>query len=199
MVTLVLYLIAALVVGAIVFGVAVLITGDDQGIEGDEPDGRAIPLPSTRPLGEGDISQVRFDTVVRGYRMAQVDAAFRRAAYDIGYKEELIQVLEAEVNALRDGRTEEADQLRRAREAAVSGASTDSPRPVHEMPVHELAIDLDDDLELDAADADKARDAKNADEADSTPKADDSDEADESVEADQAADEGAKPSSTVSQ
>jgi DivIVA domain-containing protein len=118
-----LLLIVALVVGAIVFGVAVLITGDDEGIEGHEPDGRAIPLPSTRPLGEGDVTQLRFDTVVRGYRMSQVDAALRRAAYDIGYKEELIQVLEAEVNALRDGREEDAESFRQAREAAISGAN----------------------------------------------------------------------------
>jgi hypothetical protein len=50
--------------------------------------------------------------------MAQVDQAIRRAAYDIGYKEELITVLEAEVTALRDGRTEDAEVLRKAREAA---------------------------------------------------------------------------------
>jgi DivIVA domain-containing protein len=133
---LLLLLIAALVVGAVVFGVAVLITGDDQGIEGHEPDGRAIPLPTTRPLGETDVTQLRFDTVIRGYRMAQVDAAFRRAAYDIGYKEELIQVLEAEVTALREGRTEDADALQQAREAAMSGAtSAENPIP--------LVIDLD--------------------------------------------------------
>ena len=50
--------------------------------------------------------------------MAQVDQALRRAAYDIGYKDELIGVLEAEVTALREGRTEDADVLRQAREAA---------------------------------------------------------------------------------
>jgi hypothetical protein len=51
-----LLLIAAVVVGAIVFGVAVLITGDDPGIEGNEPDGRSIPLPGTRPLAEGAVT-----------------------------------------------------------------------------------------------------------------------------------------------
>jgi hypothetical protein len=50
--------------------------------------------------------------------MVQVDQALRRAAYDIGYKDELIGVLEAEVTALREGRTLDADALRRAREAA---------------------------------------------------------------------------------
>jgi DivIVA domain-containing protein len=118
-----LVLIAAVVVGAIGFGVSLLITGDDPGIEGHEPDGRSVPLPSSRPLVEGDVNQLRFDTVVRGYRMNQVDTALRRAGYDIGYKEELIQVLEAEIKALREGRKEDADALRDARQAAASGAA----------------------------------------------------------------------------
>jgi DivIVA domain-containing protein len=126
-----LVLIAAVVVGAIGFGVSLLITGDDPGIEGHEPDGRSVPLPSSRPLVEGDVNQLRFDTVVRGYRMNQVDTALRRAGYDIGYKEELIQVLEAEIKALREGRPEDADALRDARLAAASGAgaTTSDPDP----------------------------------------------------------------------
>ena len=114
-----LVLVAALTVAAVVFGVTVLVTGNDPGLVPVEPDGRAVPLPGTRPLLEHDVSQVRFDTALRGYRMAQVDQALRRAAYDIGYKDELIEVLQAEVAALREGRTEDADQLRRARDAAL--------------------------------------------------------------------------------
>jgi hypothetical protein len=52
--------------------------------------------------------------------MSQVDQALQRAAYDIGYKGELIGVLEAEVLALREGRIGDADTLRRAREAAIA-------------------------------------------------------------------------------
>jgi hypothetical protein len=59
--------------------------------------------------------------------MAQVDAALRRAAYDIGYKEELIRVLQAEVDALRDGRLPDAEVLRRAREAAEVPVDDASP------------------------------------------------------------------------
>jgi DivIVA domain-containing protein len=110
---------AALVVGAVIFGITVLVTGSDPGLGQVEPDGRATPLPGTRPLLEGDVNDVRFDTGWRGYRMAQVDAALRRAAYDIGYKDELIGVLEAEVAALREGRMSDAEVLRRAREAAL--------------------------------------------------------------------------------
>ncbi|MER6596159.1 DivIVA domain-containing protein, partial [Micromonospora purpureochromogenes] len=99
-----LVLVIALTVAAVVFGVTVLVSGRDAGLAPAEPDGRAVPLPGSRPLREADVGEVRFDTALRGYRMAQVDQAMRRAAYDIGYKAELIGVLEAEVAALREGR-----------------------------------------------------------------------------------------------
>jgi DivIVA domain-containing protein len=115
-----LLLVVALTVAAVVFGVTVLVTGADPGLGEVEPDGRAVPLPGNRPLQESDLEKVRFDTALRGYRMAQVDQALRRAAYDIGYKDELIGVLQAEVAALRAGRISEADELRRAREEALA-------------------------------------------------------------------------------
>ena len=126
---LLLLLISALVVAGIAFGVIVLITGSDPGLAPSEPDGRAVPLPGTRPLAEADLTTVRFDTGLRGYRMAQVDAVIRRTAYDIGYKEELIGVLEAEVEALREGRVEHADALRRSREAATRAVTPARTRP----------------------------------------------------------------------
>lgn len=112
----------ALTAAAIVFGIAVLLTGDDEGLRPVEPDGVAVPLPNDRPLTERDLTEVRFDTALRGYRMAQVDAALRRAAYDLGYKEELINVLQAEVEALRAGRFADAEAMRRARQAALAPA-----------------------------------------------------------------------------
>jgi DivIVA domain-containing protein len=127
-----------LVVGAVGFAVALLLSGRDPGLQRVEPDGRAVPLPATRPLVEGDIDALRFDTVLRGYRMDQVDAALRRTGYDIGYKEELIQVLEAEVEALRDGRVEDADALRRARTAASRAVIVD-PAPVIAGPAPVMA------------------------------------------------------------
>jgi DivIVA domain-containing protein len=163
----VIWCIWALVIALVVFGVFTLVTGGDPALEPAEPDGVAVPLPGARPLVETDIEQVRFDLALRGYRMAQVDAAMRRAAYDIGYKDELIAVLEAEVAALRAGRTAEADQLASARGAAaapatrdaddlsdsrddpIEQASTDRPRPapVGERigDLHRFAVDDDDE------------------------------------------------------
>jgi DivIVA domain-containing protein len=144
---LLLLLVVALVVAAIVFGVTVMVSGNDSGLTPVEPDGRALPLPSDRPLGEEDVVRTRFDTALRGYRMSQVDQALQRAAYDIGYKGELIGVLEAEVLALREGRIGDADTLRRAREAAIAppvvtpaGSAGDEPPP---PPDREPVIELD--------------------------------------------------------
>ncbi|MFC7528056.1 DivIVA domain-containing protein [Actinoplanes sp. GCM10030250] len=137
---LLLFIVVALVVATIVFGVTVLLSGGDSGLAPVEPDGRAVPLPGDRPLGEKDLSLTRFDTAWRGYRMAQVDQALQRAAYDIGYKGELIGVLEAEVAALREGRTEDADALRKAREAAA--APTPPPAGPGTEPAEGAVIEL---------------------------------------------------------
>jgi hypothetical protein len=129
-----LLLVIAVTVGAVVFGVMTLVTGGDPGLRPAEPDTRAKPLPSDRPLVEGDIGRVTFDVAWRGYRMDQIDQTLRRLAYDIGYKSELIEVLEAEITALREGRLEDADNLARTRAAALSAKTTvTEPEPVAEL------------------------------------------------------------------
>ncbi|GIG58333.1 hypothetical protein Lfu02_27050 [Longispora fulva] len=122
---LLLLLVVALVAGGIVFGVAALMTGSDPGLADVDPDGHAVPLPGDRPLAEPDLSELRFDTGLRGYRPDQVDAAIERLSYDVGYKQELISVLESEVSALRAGRGADADALRDARQkSSVSSAAS---------------------------------------------------------------------------
>jgi DivIVA domain-containing protein len=143
MVQLLLLTVGALVVGAIGFGVAVLVSGAERGLQPVEPDGRALALPASRPLVESDFARTRFDTAIRGYRMAQVDTALRRAAYDIGYKQELIGVLEAEVAALREGRTDDADALRSARESALRSIADDQAAPGGGEAVDIEPIDFD--------------------------------------------------------
>jgi DivIVA domain-containing protein len=148
---LLLFIVVAVVVAAIVFGVTVMLGGGDSGLTPVEADGRAVPLPTDRPLGEDDMGQTKFDVVWRGYRMAQVDQALQRAAYDIGYKGELIGVLEAEVTALREGRLADADVLRKAREAAIAPVEPAEaaleegmvvlPAPATELTAKELAVE----------------------------------------------------------
>jgi DivIVA domain-containing protein len=132
MATLFLVLVVVLVLAALVFGVISMLSGDDPGLSPVEPDGRSRPLPNNRSLSELDLKEVRFDLTLRGYRMSQVDRVLRRTAYDLGYKDEMIAVLEAEVTALRDGRTEDAELLRKARESAANPAiaATSDGEPV---------------------------------------------------------------------
>jgi DivIVA domain-containing protein len=125
--TLLLVLVVVLVAGGLVFGIITLLSGDDPGLSPVDPDGRARPLPNNRSLTENDLKRVRFDLALRGYRMSQVDRVLRRTAYDVGYKDEMIAVLEAEVSALRDGRREDADLLRKARESAAMPSAPAQP------------------------------------------------------------------------
>jgi DivIVA domain-containing protein len=118
--TVLLILVVVLVIAGLVYGVVTLLAGDDPGLSPADPDGRARPLPNNRSLTEFDLKAVRFDVGLRGYRMGQVDRVLRRTAYDIGYKDEMIAVLEAEVIALREGRVEDAELLRKARESAAA-------------------------------------------------------------------------------
>jgi DivIVA domain-containing protein len=165
-----LLLVVALVAAAIVFGVAAIITGGDPGLQPSEPDDRFRTLPGDRPLSEEDITVVRFDTAIRGYRMEQVDRAMSRIGYDLGYKDELIRALEAEVNALREGRDDEADVLR-DRRLAAAGITPErlpaaDPEPVGqtidlgEVPTTEPADDLADDVADDLADDREAAPAR---------------------------------------
>jgi DivIVA domain-containing protein len=155
--TVLLVLVVVLVVAALIFGVVSLLTGEDPGLGAAEPDGRAAPLPNNRSLTEDDIKTVRFDVTWRGYRMSQVDRILRRTAYDIGYKNEMIAVLEAEVIALREGRAEDADLLRKAREAAANTNPTAPPTystsvlaagwedPEDELDADDLVVEADED------------------------------------------------------
>ncbi len=137
MATVFLILVVVLVVAGLVYGVVSLLSGDDPGLSAPEPDGRARPLPNNRSLSEFDLKDVRFDVGLRGYRMSQVDRVLRRTAYDLGYKDEMIAVLEAEVMALRDGRMEDAELLRKARESAASPAPTAPVQPDLVLPADE--------------------------------------------------------------
>jgi DivIVA domain-containing protein len=134
-----LLLVIAVTVGAVVFGVMTLVTGGDPGLRPVEPDSRARPLPGDRPLLEDDVAKATFDMAWRGYRMDQVDQTLRRLAYDIGYKTELIQVLEAEIAALRDGRLEDAAVLAQARAASLNGSRSEEPA---ELSPIDLAAEL---------------------------------------------------------
>src|SRR6185369_312609 len=147
-----LVLVVVLVIAGLVYGVVTLLAGEDPGLSSADPDGRARPLPNNRSLSEYDLKAVRFDVGFRGYRMTQVDKVLRRTAYDLGYKDEMIAVLEAEVIALRDGRMEDAELLRKARESAANPAPLIAAPPTA---TEASAEDADDAPDLDDDDVDE--------------------------------------------
>ena len=171
MATVLLVLVVVLVIAALVFGVVTLLSGDDPGLGAVEPDGRALALPNHRSLTETDLKTVRFDVELRGYRMAQVDRVLRRTAYDVGYKDEMIAVLEAEVVALREGRLEDAELLRKARESAAGPAPGAMSQAGDDAPGYQTTPDSSDDpTDEEAALAnDQGMQASNSHEMDSEP------------------------------
>jgi DivIVA domain-containing protein len=96
----VLTLTAALVVAAIVFGVAAFTMGRDPGMAPASPDRRPVVLPN-RALEADDVTSIRFDTGLRGYRMEQVDTVLARLARDLAERDRRIRDLHEEVSALR--------------------------------------------------------------------------------------------------
>jgi DivIVA domain-containing protein len=174
MATVLLVLVVVLVIGGLVFGVVSLLSGDDPGLVPAEPDGLARSLPNDRSLHEEDLKEVRFDVALRGYRMAQVDRMLRRTAYDLGYKDEMIAVLEAEVIALREGRLEDAELLRKAREGASSPSAAVEPAPREANPTA-WAPETGEDLSVTVNDVDEADSASSADHTDEVPGGDEPD------------------------
>jgi DivIVA domain-containing protein len=182
--TLLLILVVVLVAGGLVFGIITLLSGDDPGLSQVDADDRARPLPNNRSLTENDLKTVRFDLALRGYRMAQVDRVLRRTAYDVGYKDEMIAVLEAEVTALRDGRREDADLLRKARESAASPGPTTPPAgTVIPAATRTETVSPERDLTVEPAEADEVDEVDEADEPDEASAADETEAGPQAYEA----------------
>jgi DivIVA domain-containing protein len=99
---LLLTLAVALVLGMIVFGAVAFTLGKAPGLDPASPDAAPYDLPQDAPVSPGDVGAVRFDVVLRGYRMDQVDAVLERLAFDLGVRDEEIRALREEARPARD-------------------------------------------------------------------------------------------------
>jgi DivIVA domain-containing protein len=82
-------MVVVIVVGALVligFAVTLSLLGDT--LEPEDADSPDLGLPAGRPLTSADIPRLRFRTGLRGYRMADVDAAFAGLAEALADAEE---------------------------------------------------------------------------------------------------------------
>jgi DivIVA domain-containing protein len=96
-----LLVIGVLVVAAVAFGIVVFAFGHDPGLSDPEPPGPFAAPPSDRPVTGEDLAAARFDVVVRGYRMEQVDAVLGKAAEDLRELQAYADSLEDELTVLR--------------------------------------------------------------------------------------------------
>lgn len=88
-----------IVIAVVLFAAAVVATGRGGGIPEFPPDRPGLGLPDDRPLTAADLDGLRFSLAVRGYRMAEVDAALDRLADTLLARDAEIAALRAEMAA----------------------------------------------------------------------------------------------------
>jgi DivIVA domain-containing protein len=89
----VLTVLVILAVLGILFGAAALATYEGDVLKDPHPDDRGAALPATS-LQPEDLAELRFDLALRGYRMAEVDAALERLADELATRDHRIAELE---------------------------------------------------------------------------------------------------------
>jgi DivIVA domain-containing protein len=95
----VILLLEILAVLAVVFGVAVVLTGRGEVLSEEHPDRADIGLPRDRSMRAEDVVGLRFALALRGYRMSEVDDALDRLAAEIAARDEAIARLTARLDA----------------------------------------------------------------------------------------------------
>jgi DivIVA domain-containing protein len=86
-------LLAVLAVLAVVFGVAVVLTGRAAVLSDEGQDLAATGIPRNRPMTPQDVIGLRFALAFRGYRMNEVDDALDRLAAEIAARDEALERL----------------------------------------------------------------------------------------------------------
>ena len=113
--------------------IALVAAGRGDALAEAEPDVRPVGLPDDE-LTPGDLAAVRFPAVLRGYRMADVDAVIERAAAEL---------------ALRDARIAELQQpaqpadpfVKRAADNPSAGNTSAGNPSAGNAPVDEASVD----------------------------------------------------------
>lgn len=88
-------LLQVLAVLAVVFGVAVVLTGRAEGMSEEGQDLADTGIPRDRAMTPQDVVGLRFALAFRGYRMSEVDDALDRLAAEIAARDEAIEHLRA--------------------------------------------------------------------------------------------------------
>ncbi|WP_460957392.1 DivIVA domain-containing protein [Parasphingorhabdus pacifica] len=106
------YLLVVLAVAAIVFLLASIVFGRGEELEALPPGMTPTRLPPNDVSGS-DVRELRFQQVLRGYKMSEVDWAFNRLAGEIDELHGRIAVLERQLDVageqLAKGRSPESE------------------------------------------------------------------------------------------
>ncbi len=92
----------AVLVALVLFAVAAVAAGRGGSLQMEDRATGGRPLPLDRPVAAADIAALRFGLALRGYRMAEVDAALDRLGNALLDRDGRIAALEAELG--RPGR-----------------------------------------------------------------------------------------------
>ena len=129
MFSLVLYALAAIVVAAVLFAVAVRFLPAGEQIAPAVRDEAPWELPAGRSLAPDDIDSVRLPVALRGYRFAETDVLLDRLAGELRARDEEIARLRGEPAPV----TEPASGGAHPAETALSsgiGSSAEPPTPI---------------------------------------------------------------------
>jgi DivIVA domain-containing protein len=96
--TALIYLVVMLLVAAVVFLLAALVFGRGEELAPLAPGSSPTRLPADDITGD-DVQNVRFQLVLRGYKMSEVDWAMRRLGVEIDELRGRVAALEAEREA----------------------------------------------------------------------------------------------------
>jgi DivIVA domain-containing protein len=100
--TALIYLVVMMLVAAVVFLLASVVFGRGEELPALPPGASPTRLPSSGITGD-DVRKVRFQLVVRGYKMSEVDWVLRRLSGEL-------EDLRGEVDELRERLATEAEQ-----------------------------------------------------------------------------------------
>ncbi|HVF05495.1 MAG TPA: DivIVA domain-containing protein [Frankiaceae bacterium] len=122
-------LLQVLAVLAVVFGVAVVLTGRAEGMSEEGQDLADTGIPRDRPMTPQDVIGLRFALAFRGYRMSEVDDALDRLAAELDARDHLIARLRAGTPAPDQPRDEPREEpSEQPQDVPPSGAPGDLPR-----------------------------------------------------------------------
>jgi DivIVA domain-containing protein len=130
--TALIYLVVMVLVAAVVFLLASVVFGRGEEMPGLPPGASPTRLPESGVTAE-DLREVRFQQVVRGYKMSEVDWVLQQVGTEL-------DELRARVDELEAALPEEPEPERDAADVADVGAPEPESEPVD---------DLDEDSELD--------------------------------------------------